>query len=258
MTKPLSILLVEDNPKFIDGAARFFNGFQRSELSYLEYAGDYQRAIDALNQRFFNSAIIDCFFPYASNSDNRVLGNQAIEKMLATDERGKRIEEYERELAPYFHTQDQGVRRIVRYIGSLSREQKPVQSSVVQVAKLIGGIDKDKLGQILKQDAKWLFKGIEHFKDHYDELRALISRDPFNQPLGILIAEECEQRGLPFVLATSTYHHDALTQPIQDYCGRKGWTLVDCNQNNPNEKASPEFWQRAYNALVRKSGGKIQ
>lgn len=37
-----------------------------------------------------------------------------------------------------------------------------------------------------------------------------------NQPLGVLIAEEARVRGIPFVLATSTYHHDELTQPIQD------------------------------------------
>ena len=58
-------------------------------------------------------------------------------------------------------------------------------------------------------------------------------------------------RKIPFVLATSTYHHDELTQPIASYCSRNKWTLIDCKEYNPNEKVETSFWQRAYEALLQ-------
>lgn len=88
--------------------------------------------------------------------------------------------------------------------------------------------------------------------DYYLCLDMAVKKSEANQPLGILVAEAAEQRRIPFVLATSTYHHDALTQPIQNYCGRKGWTLVDCGKDSEHQKASPEFWARAYSELERR------
>jgi hypothetical protein len=145
---------------------------------------------------------------------------------------------------------DPEVRKIIRYIGSVS-EDSPLKSAVANVIKLIGDVDKDKMGTILKEDFKWLFKGIEHFKDYYDALRKAIEKDPSNQPLCILLGEECQKRKIPFVLATSTYHHDELTQPITNYCSRNGWILIDCPPNLQGEKTSTAFWERAYDALLR-------
>ena len=56
------------------------------------------------------------------------------------------------------------------------------------------------------------------------------------------------------VWSDSTYHHDILTQPIQNYVSKKGWTLVDCAQGCADEKATLPFWERAYGALERKIG----
>ncbi|MFA5992837.1 MAG: hypothetical protein WC796_03975 [Candidatus Pacearchaeota archaeon] len=88
-------------------------------------------------------------------------------------------------------------------------------------------------------------------KDYYTDLRTAIEKDEANQPLGILVAELADQLGLPVVLATSTHHHDSLTHPIIAYSEYK-WPLIDCGQNSPNEKATPEFWSRVLNCLEEK------
>ncbi len=249
------ILVVEDNKEFMGGCSV---GFCNPDINAVPiFASDYDEAIKRIESRRYNGAIIDCFFPKTTGTGEREIGRVAIEKMLATDTRGQRIEAYEKFLENSFDKNDPELRRIIRYIGSIS-EQKPLASAVVQVVKLVGAIDKEKIGKILKDDAKWLFKGIENFKDYYLELRNALEADEHNQALGILVAEECQARGIPFVLATSTYHHDALTQPIQNYCGNNSWQLVDCSTRNPNEKAQASFWQRAYDALLREMGGSRQ
>lgn len=86
-------------------------------------------------------------------------------------------------------------------------------------------------------------------KDYITKLVLAMKWDPSNQPLGVLVADECKQRGIPVVLATSTYHHDSLTQLVQNYVGRIGVPLVDCYPEKAHEKATPEFWARAYREL---------
>jgi len=248
------ILLVEDNPQFTLAAVKFLHGLDIS----VDTAGEYDSAIASLEHgpfthEKFDGVITDCFFPRTLGSEDRTLGRVAIGKMLATDTRAQRIDEYEQHLAEYIGA-DPELRNIVRYIGSLSNSD-PLQGAVSNVIKLIGDVDRKAAGIILKND-KWLFKGIEHFKDHYDALRFGMQQDTANQALGILVAEECEQRKIPFVLATSTYHHDAMTQPIQDYCGKRNWRLVDSSPSNPNEKAEESFWNRAYETLLREAGGR--
>ncbi len=88
----------------------------------------------------------------------------------------------------------------------------------------------------------------------YQILEQAVRRDEANQPLGILIGEQAEALGIPFVLATSTNHHDELTQPIQNYAGRRGWKLVDCSPGSEQDKTNEAYWQRAMGELERRMG----
>ena len=87
---------------------------------------------------------------------------------------------------------------------------------------------------------------------YFDALMRAMLESEHNQPLGMLVAEMLDERGVPFVLATSTYHHDELTQPICNYAAGKHWTVIDCPQDAPEQKATPEFWERAFAELRRK------
>jgi CheY-like chemotaxis protein len=86
--------------------------------------------------------------------------------------------------------------------------------------------------------------------DNYHALDLAIKENPSNQPLGILLAEQAEELGIPFVLATSTNHHGVLTQPITNYAYKKGWTLIDSYSGNGKDDSS--FWKKAYDALEQK------
>ena len=71
------------------------------------------------------------------------------------------------------------------------------------------------------------------------------------QPLGIAIAQRASDLGIPFVLVTSTFHHDRLTQPIYEYAERKGWSLID---NVRAEKETVEFWEGGFSSLEKRLG----
>lgn len=56
---------------------------------------------------------------------------------------------------------------------------------------------------------------------------------------------------LPFVIATSTYHHDTLTQPFHSMAGRRGWTMVDSDPYEIDPKMNILFWNRVFGAYLR-------
>ena len=184
-----------------------------SRGNVITLAKDYSEAIDKLKNPDFNGVITDCFFPELTGSGNRDLGYEAIKRMLDSDSRG--------------------------------RKETPTARAITKVGNLLGT-------EAVKHIVKNAHAEYRQEVDLYWALEQAIKEDETKQPLGILIAERSEGLGLPFILATSTYHHDELTQPVQDYVSRKGWKLVDCGPNSENEKETPQFWERAFGELERK------
>ena len=243
------ILLVEDNPDFSKTAKKCLQ-----ERAYeVRHAQDYVQAnaiLLAQDTSGFSGVISDCFFPEETGSGKRSLGLALVDKMLATDESGKRIEDYEKAFEKIMDLDDE-LRTYVRIVGSHSSEDpknNPIfkaASTASRVSREVGAIvTKNTLAMVCKEEAS-------RFKDHYKALRDAIEKDESNQPLGIAVAELADELKLPVVLATSTNHHDSLTQPIQNYTR---WPLVDCSTNYPNEKDTAYFWSRVLNCLERRIG----
>jgi len=176
------------------------------------YAGDFLEFDYLMHHGAFDGVITDCFFPFQKGSGFTEKGFEAIEKMKAV----------------------------------CPGRKDPVALALWKSYEL--GITEGGLRFFCRNS------GVDFDKmvDHYLCLDMAVKKSEANQPLGIIVAEAAEQRGIPFVLATSTYHHDALTQPIQNYCGRKCWTLVDCDKDSEHQKASPKFWARAFSELERR------
>jgi len=216
MSKLNTILIVEDNPTYIAPARDFFISQQDA---IHEIVLDYEAAVSRLKLSNYSGVITDCFFPEKQLCDERTLGFHAVEKMRGSDPRG--------------------------------RKDNPLAKAIKQVGNLISGTNGIVFAEQLVGNTG---KRLRDVADLYWILEKAIEADPSNQPLGILVAEQAENKKIPFVLATSSHHHDMFTQPIQDYCNRKGWTLIDCPTQNPNEKATPEFWKRTYDALKLKIG----
>ena len=259
MTKKLNLLVVEDNPDFRTAASTYLSS--KAGVSFaVNYAGGNASALLYLVERDekwrnlprFDGAIIDCFFPPSESATYTEFGERAIEKMLATNLTAQKLDAYEAEFAKHIDLDDE-LRTYVRLAGHLSHEQNPRKNPVVLACEQVSKVSRE-LGTFCTRDTLKLSLShrLKDFKDYFPALRKAMKENPANQPLGILVAEECEKRKIPFVLATSTHHHDYLTQPIADYCQRNGWTLVDCSPGNPNEKAQTSFWERAYNTLAEK------
>lgn len=193
--------------------------FREGAGKYLAKRGDIQAVYatnhdDAIIEMFVKSgldgAVIDCFFPRSAGSGDLTLGYLAIQRMIDADTKG--------------------------------RKTSPVTKALTQVGDLAG---RD-FAKLAAKNAKVDYSAEV---DNYWALEQAMKESEVNQPLGILIAERAEELEIPFILATSTFHHDELTQPIQDYASRKGWKLVDCGPNSEHEKASAEFWKRAFGEL---------
>ena len=178
------------------------------------YATNHDEAIrEIYTEPRMEGAVIDCFFPKVVGSKDLTLGYEAIQRMIEADPRG--------------------------------RKTSPVAKALTQVGDILGR-------DFAKFAAKNVRVNYSGEGDNYWALEQAMKESEANQPLGILVAERAGELGIPFILATSTYHHDELTQPIQDYVSRRGWRLVDCGPNSEHEKETPEFWARAFGELERR------
>ena len=234
------LLIVEDNPEYRKGARDFFDSISVSPV----YATDYNSAIENLPA---DAAMNDCFFPKETGSGDISLGKEVIDRMAQSDPREMRVRRAYEVLSPFADVNDPELRKYVRFFvnriqGEMSED--PVLMAIKQVSEVDKGIAtlaaKNTLGLMYRE---------KDDRDYYGALTKAMDESEANQPLGIKVAERATELKIPLVLVTSTYHHDILTQPVQDYAGRRGWRLIDCFQNQ-DEKATPEFWQRAYDALT--------
>ena len=81
----------------------------------------------------------------------------------------------------------------------------------------------------------------------------LTSNPHWNQPepIGVRVAIELTQVGLPFVLNTAGYHHGRKYEWIHQFAGSQRWTLVD-NCGDYEQESDSKNWKRAYEALEKK------
>lgn len=242
MTK---ILLVEDNQRYAQAAEQYL----ASQGVALDLAQDYSQAMARLSQPGLDGVITDCFFPETTGSGRIDKGKEAIDRMAEADPRERRIVQGLEKLGKYVNLHDPDALKYARFSLSEDRLQEGVMIALEHVATTL---DTRIATESFKGVFMHMYKESRVPKDYYGALREAIEKSEANQPLGILVAEIAGELGLPFVLATSTHHHDILTQPIQHYTTARRWTLVDCVPGQDDEKASPQFWERVWSQMERK------
>ena len=244
----LDILLVEDNPAYVKAAHQHLDEKGHSVI----HAPDYIQAIGGLNSIKFNGMISDCFFPEITGSGKTALGLELVGKMAKSDPHEAGIVAGLEALGQYVDLTDPDMRKYARNAISQSGRgdftETPVFRAIKQVGETIG---KDGTTMIVKNTLSAMYDEARASRDYYGALIKAIQESEANQPLGLLTAEKAKELGIPFVLATSTYHHDVLTQPVQNYASRNGWTLIDCAQGREDVKATPGYWQRTLSVLER-------
>ncbi len=248
------ILLVEDNPRYASSAEQYLASRGQGvalarRIQAVTLARDYSEAMDKLRNPEFDGMITDCFFPEITGRGATSLGQTLVRRMADSDPHERKITQGLETLGKYVDLEDPLVKSYARFAAAVYSPDSPVFKAVETVFNSLG-----------KQGATLAFKNTielsysEHRlpRDYYGALMKAMEESEANQPLGILVAERADELALPLVLATSTSHHDLLTQPVQNYASRRGWILVDCGPNREDDKASAEFWQRAFSELERK------
>ena len=234
------LLIVEDNPEYRKGARDFFDSISVNPV----YAADYNSAIQNLYAAPTSSAMIDCFFPKETGSNDISLGREVVERMAQSDPREMQIREGLKSLEPCIDLNDPEMRKYARFMVGGHYD-----SLLRTIAKMSETFEKTLMTHFVKNTMRGTYRE-DSARDYYRALMEAMEQSEANQPLGIEVAERATELKIPLVLVTSTYHHDILTQPVQNYAGSRGWKLIDCNA--PNEKATPAFWQRSYDALKGK------
>lgn len=98
--------------------------------------------------------------------------------------------------------------------------------------------------------------------DYYAAMHQALEEKEENQPNGLVLAKNLQERKIPFVVATSAYHHDVLGQKPADFFDRRyrmrmtrmtsgnlncygGWQDSDL----PEGKTTEDFWESALREL---------
>ncbi|MBI2112293.1 hypothetical protein HYT52_02040 [Candidatus Woesearchaeota archaeon] len=241
-----NILLVEDNPGYAQVGVDVLSSQRQVAL-----ARDYAEAMDKLTISGITGVVTDCFFPERTGSGERTIGKDLIERMAQSDPRESAIVEFSRAIAESVEFNPVELRKYAEFIsrhslGANARESTLVRT-IVHIASTIG---KNVATTSLVDTIGWAVeRDYGQQKDYYGALRQAVLESEANQPLGIMVAEKAREMGLPLLLTTSTYHHDILTQPVQDYVQRQGWRLFDCGPGEEKDKSSRQFWERVAREL---------
>ncbi len=247
------ILVVEDNQRFRQGAESYFQ--TRRDATAI-YSIDYDEAMHELNRgtrsvNFVQGALVDCFFPRTAGSGDISLGKSLVTRMAESDPREQKIVAGFRVLGNYVDVEDTELRKYARFW--IGRSEDDIsQSAVVRALERVSTVVGKEAATLIAKNTFSLLYREGDARDYYDTLRKAMEESETNQPLGLMVADQAHTIDVPLVLVTSTYHHDMLTQPIQNYASARDWELVDCAQGRPDEKATPEFWKRAFERLERK------
>jgi hypothetical protein len=252
-TKGERVLIVEDNPAYLEAALASWSIPRFTAV-------DLDSAMEILKPGSNLSGVItDCFFPEKTGSGKRDLGRQVIQKIAGHYTRpAEAARETIDEIARYVDIDDELRGQIIGFVQlnkSTNFRQDPLLKSI---AKLGNVLPRSRATHIIRNAFRMIYgnngslgRQLGNVRDFYGDMMSALERDEHNQPLGILVAERARDLGLPRVIATSTYHHDSLTQPVQDYCGKIPCQLIDCAKDQPEQKATPEFWIRAFESLGR-------
>ena len=254
------ILIIEDQDRYREAAKSYFS--TRPDIK-IGFAHDYDSAIASLSNKM-DGAMIDCFFPKKLGSGDISLGKTTVETMAQLDPLEMEARNLLAGVKNYVDVTDKTIRKYTKILTRLVQNESPFFNPVAREYQdpfvyLIGEygqlFTKEQATHYLREALERTFEGIYHgvwSEDLYQAMLYEMGKSEDCQPLGIAIAQHASDLRIPFVLVTSTFHHDTLTQPIQDFASRKSWELIDCVPGRSEEKATVKFWERAFGELERK------
>lgn len=227
----MKILVVEDKDSFRSAAEQYF--IQRTDVQ-VDYAKDYDEAMESLLKGEYDGALVDCFFPKKRGSNDISLGMEACDKLE------EKINETLNEILLEDRNNDGKYRyNFKRDLIAMSFHRRGIRLGQEQSVKAYVGLIRKKMS----------------YDDYYEEDR--ITEDM--QPLGILVAEEIKKKGIPFLLTTNEYHHGLMSDIICVYQRLRDWPEIedgydydyDSGEGKYYTKDEITFWKVAYTSLEK-------
>src|SRR3989344_1867870 len=260
------ILLVEDNEAYSDKAKEYFASREGVEIVHVS---DYNEALAELLNPAIDAVITDCFFPESTGTNSKGLVNIVLDKLVDNMisrydsqsflENVSKVVDLDRDLKlqlqAYF-LQERYFKDLSEKLGKSNEETRSGENNIKPILGSLKTIDRTKRTDHLRNYLGMVVRPIGASRcstiELYRKLEKAIEDSESNQPLGILVVEKAIELGKPYIIATSTYHHDDLTQLICDYQRSYNWTeIVDCSNwgKKRETKESIEFWEKAYKEL---------
>ena len=233
------ILVVESNPRHREAASSYF----REGDIPMSYALDHDSAVVALpGKPRYDGVYISVFLPRRIGSGDTDLGRTIVNRLASVDTEERRIRGVLNRLDPYIEIDDK-LRPIIRDLAA-NPSAEIVITTIINNSKVCG---KAKATEIVQETFK---ETSNRCPEYYDEMEKAIAKSEENQPLGFLVAEKAEQLGIPFVLGSLRYRGDPPLQKVFERAILREWgEIVDCDPESGDEKATPKYWHRAFNAL---------
>lgn len=170
-----------------------------------------------------------------------------LEKILVIEDNKKHLEDAKKYLA------DKNVE--VLYASTM-QEAKELYKEEVQDMEAVdalndqldeGNINKDEYSKKYAKTIRYEARVDGIISDIYFPLTDTAPYDK-PEPIGVQIALEAKQLGIPCVLNTAGYHHGTKYEWICQLARSQKWPLIDASQDR-NKEADTKNWDRAWEKL---------
>ncbi|HRZ95010.1 MAG TPA: response regulator [Candidatus Moranbacteria bacterium] len=222
-----SILFVEDNAIAQSLISEVFGTENQIEIT-----GDYATAMEKLSQGQYDLVITDIFFPQETGTGKKEMAGELAER-LKNFVKEKGIENFFETLEEALFNKEfiEDEKKLTYKLKYVKNEIRHITYCVEKAERIAGAVD------------SWLS-----------------SQDEADQPLGILVAEECEKRGLKFRMASSLFHHNDKLEAINQFVSSKKWSdIFDYGHKNSsgeeleNPKEHRIFWEEMRKEVTKGS-----
>jgi CheY-like chemotaxis protein len=235
MEKLEKLLIVENNPSYIEAAREYFG---KLGIAF-DIIADYETAKNAIKD--FGRALIDIFIP---ETKTERLGKEGV--ALIEEIRTMLESERDKEL-----------------IKVIKESDKELYASIKRYLT-VKGVDENSIGLSLKKLPEQNYRILAETAEAYggklnrlhQELEILAKEESLNHsPLGIRVAEEAMKLKIPFAFVTDTaFHHGhtGVCLVVEDFFSLKHNLSVKIFDSAYGRKDEQRFWETAYEWIKEK------
>ncbi len=226
MNRQHEILIIEDRGEYIKAAEKAADQLDIE----IVVCRDYAQALEEIKIRP-SGILTDIFFLEEFGTNKKDKAYEVIDKIK------------------------QAVSHDIDIMGVARYKARTVYNAVTKVADLFGGdVDfvLDQLPNPVFSNRMNLEQALvpEKTKRQRESLKAIQSQLDEQQPLGVLVAEQAREMGIPYYLLSSYNHHGDKLKGVNAYL-QKASLIVDAVECNFGDRDKPEYWIEIFNKIAK-------